>query len=120
MKVARIDLKALTRDRDQLFAEAVHSTATGESGGRTRVRARSLHSGAEARFEADAWQEVIEQAVRPRHAVTIYEIAHDILHIETPRIGSADQRRIASVLQCLGWVRRGQTGKGRIEWGLAA
>jgi len=38
--------------------------------------------------------------------VTIGEVAREALHIETARLGTADQRRIAAVLgEQLGWRR---------------
>jgi hypothetical protein len=43
--------------------------------------------------------------------VTIGQVAHDALHIETPRIGTAEQRRIAAALERLGWRRERQNGK---------
>ena len=70
----------------------------------------------EARFEADAWEETIGTYVGTRSEVTIGEIARDGLGIETPRIGTAEQRRIAAALERLGWHREPVNWKGRIPW----
>ena len=109
-----IELKALERNRDQLFAEALHDFRQGrEWWPSLRFEAEHFTPEQSARYEADAWEEVIAQAIHLRQTVTIYEIAHEVLHIEMPRIGTADQRRIASVLERLGWVRKSQNWKGR-------
>jgi hypothetical protein len=43
--------------------------------------------------------------------VTIGDVARTALHIETPRIGNAEQRRIAAALERLGWRRERSDGK---------
>jgi hypothetical protein len=48
--------------------------------------------------------------------VTIGQIAKQALFIETPRIGTADQRRIAAVLTNLGWTREPKDGEGKRWW----
>ena len=58
----------------------------------------------EARYKGDAWEETIRQyldlQLRPR--VTVGQIAKQALGMETAKIGTADQRRIAAVLTNLG------------------
>ena len=44
------------------------------------------------------------------------EIARMALFIETPRLGTADARRISGVLQSLGWRRGSRDSKGNIQW----
>ena len=44
--------------------------------------------------------------------MTIYEIARHALGIENQRIGTADQRRIAAMLERLGWARKGKELEG--------
>jgi len=49
-----------------------------------------------------------------RTRATIGEIARHGLFLDTPRIGTADQRRIAAVLETMGWKRakrEAETGK---------
>ena len=70
----------------------------------------------DARFEADAWEEAIKTYLVGRRRVTVGEIAQGALHIETARLGTADQRRIAAVLHYLGWTRiRDWKGKGYVR-----
>ena len=120
VKVGRIDTDALTRDRDQLFAEAV---SLYRSGARwwpdERFEREHIAPEQEARFEADAWEETIRAFLRSRARVLVGEVARDGLGIETPRIGTADQRRITAILDRLGWRRLPKEWTGNVPWGPA-
>ena len=45
--------------------------------------------------------------------VTVLEIARRALQLATPKLGTADQRRITAILESLGWTRGRRTGGGR-------
>jgi predicted P-loop ATPase len=117
VKVGTINIGALMRDRDQLFAEAV-----------TMYRRKAIwwpdkdfereHIVPEqaARYEADAWEETIASYIEMKSKVTIGEVARNGVGIETPRIGTADQRRIAAALEQLGWKRQKQSWDGKRWW----
>ncbi|MEH3117109.1 MAG: virulence-associated E family protein [Methylorubrum populi] len=104
VKVSRIDTDALTRDRDQLFAEAVAHYREG-----TRwwpdaaFEERHIRPEQDARFEADAWEEAISVYLIGKSRVTVTEVAREGLHIDLPKIGVSEQRRIIASLQRLGW-----------------
>ena len=67
------------------------------------------------RYEADAWEETIAAYLGQKHAkVTVGEVARERLGIETPRIGTADQRRIAAALEQLGWRSRATRRQDRL------
>lgn len=123
VKVGTIDPNALERDRDQLFAEAVHLYHAGRSWWpsaefeRTHIKPQQ-----EARFEADAWEEIIAHWLIGKSRVTIKDVALYALGMDTPRIGTIDQRRISNCLARIGWghVPRGPNGErwfGPIEEG---
>jgi predicted P-loop ATPase len=120
VRVGRIDTDAVARDRDQLFAEAVHLYCAG-----TRwwpdaaFEQEHIKPQQEARFEADAWEEMIAAYVAPLERTTVGAVARLGLHIETPRINTKDQRRISAVLERLGWKRLPKDSKGNIPWGPA-
>jgi hypothetical protein len=75
-----------------------------------------IHPEQEARFEADAWEESIGEYLATHSQVTVGQVAREALHIETARIGTAEQRRVAAALERLGWVRQGKDWKGNRWW----
>ena len=126
VKVGVIDTEALKRDRDQLFAEAVHLYhAGGQWWPDSAFEAEHIKPQQEARFEADVWEEPISEFLRinGERNVTLGEVARGALQIENQKIGTADQRRIAAILERIGWVRqtndKGEPvtdSKGRRPW----
>ena len=120
VKCGRIDTDALARDRDQLFAEAVKLYRDRRRWWPDDVFEREhIQPEQEARYEADAWEERIDQYIAAKTKVTIGEIAHSALGFETARIGTADQRRIAASLERLGWRRLPKVWRGTRFWGRA-
>lgn len=105
-KAGNIDADKLSRDRDQLFAEAVRRYRAGIKWWPDRDFEREyIMPEQAARYEADAWEENIRDYLGTHSKVTVGQIAREALSIETPRIGTADQRRITAVLDLLGWRR---------------
>ena len=66
----------------------------------------------DARYEADAWEDTVTRYLEGRERVSVGEIATDALSFETRRIGTADQRRIAAILERAGW-KSARDWKGR-------
>jgi predicted P-loop ATPase len=118
VKAGTIDVNALALDRDQLFAEALALFRAGKPWWPDRgFEQEHIVAEQAARYEADAWEELIRDYVGTQEKVTISQIAKDALSIETPRIGTADQRRIAAALEILGWRRLPKDSKGTRWWG---
>lgn len=108
VKTGMIDLAALARDRNQLFAEAVHLYQAGEHWWPDRKFEQTyIKPEQEARYEGDVWEEKIAEYLDGLSVakVTVSQVARDALHFETSRIGTADQRRIAAAMERLGWKR---------------
>jgi predicted P-loop ATPase len=120
IKVGKIDTDGLLRDRDQLFAEAVAQYLDGgrwwPDGEFERIH---IACEQESRFDGDPWEEVvleylekaekdIRQDRRPewcdKRGVTTSEIARFAVGMQTERIGTADARRISSILTRAGWT----------------
>jgi predicted P-loop ATPase len=119
VKAGNIDLEGLTTARDQLFAEAVHEFRKGTQWWPTpEFEADHMRPEQDRRFEADAWEEPIRGylSLHEGDAVTIFKIARGPLDIEVPRIGTTDQRRIAVILERLGWGRDKMDSDGRVQW----
>lgn len=106
VKTGTIDVDGLAEDRDQLFAEAVHLYRHDEPWWPDRTfEQQYIKPEQEARFEADAWEEEIARFLTTQTKVTISQVAQMALVIEKSKIGTADQRRIAAILEMLGWRR---------------
>ncbi len=109
-----IDLTALKHDRDQLFAEAVSLYRRGIPWWpEAEFEHEHITPEQDARYEGDAWEDPISDYLAGQGRVTILQIAREALHIDLPKVGTADQRRIAAALVHLHWVRgiRGNTGE---------
>jgi predicted P-loop ATPase len=117
IKAGVIDTDALARDRDQLFAEAVTRYRNGVPWWPDRDFERK-HMAPEqaARYEADAWEEAIAAYVGNKSKVTVSQVARDGVGIDMPRIGTADQRRVAAALEQLGWRRLPKDREGNRWW----
>ena len=129
VKIGEIRLDALRRDRDQLFAEAVHGFKAGAPWWPSReFEQEHIRPQQEARFEPDAWEQPIARYLDKLHEpkrTTVFHVALHALEFEaerplifpgadkdqpqpargTPinRLTPADQRRIVAVLTHLGW-----------------
>ena len=118
-----IDVEAIRRDRNPLFAEAVARYQDGQPWWPDKdfERKHIVPQQAE-RYESDAWEDTIEEYLQQHSRVTVGQVARDALFIETPRIGTADQRRIAAALEQLGWRRLPKKefeGEALVDEGLA-
>lgn len=121
VKTGRIEINALRRDRDQLFAEAVVRFNRGETWWPDKdFEKQHIAPEQEARYEADAWEEAIRDFLQGRSKALLSEIARGALHFETSRIGRADQNRIIAVLEQMKWERLPKDGNGNIPWGKLA
>jgi predicted P-loop ATPase len=115
-----IDLDALTRDRDQLFAEAVVRYREGVIWWPKKdFEKKYIMPQQSARYESDAWEEDIATYLEKHEKVTVGDVARDALGIETPRIGTGDQRRVAAALEQLGWRRLPVDSQGKRYWAKA-
>jgi predicted P-loop ATPase len=113
VKVGRIDTDALSHDRDQLFAEAVHLYRGGSQWWPDQDFERAhIKPQQDDRFEADAWQQVVENYVATLSRVRVTDVAREAISLEMSRIGTAEQRRVASILTTLGW-KSGRDSHGR-------
>jgi predicted P-loop ATPase len=117
VKTGTIDVDALATDRDQLFAEAVVRFHNGERWWPDKGFERDHIAPEQAeRYEADVWEEGIAVYLDDRNKVTVSQVAREALGIETPRIGTAEQRRIAVALEQLGWKRLPKDWQGKRRW----
>jgi predicted P-loop ATPase len=140
LRCGTIDIAALARDRDQLWAEAVHRFRAGAiwwiDDPELLAEAREEQ---DRRYQADAWDDLIEHWLthdirtvsdgypdygnsrtesvpRPESLadVSVGEILEEAIGLEPGRWTRGDQMRVSAYLKANGWVRyRRRDGGGR-------
>src|SRR5262249_26169393 len=119
VKCSKIDINGLAAERDQLFAEAVVLYQSGRQWWPDpKFETEHIAPQQAARYEGDAWEEDIVRHLSclTERRITVNQLAKDALHLETSRIGTAEQRRIASILTAIGWARGDRGNKGERYW----
>jgi predicted P-loop ATPase len=116
VKVGNVDTVSLERDREQLFAEAVFRYRQGIAWWPdSEFEREHIQPEQEGRYEADPWEDIVADWVLGKSRVSVTSIAKDALFIDTPRIGTSDQRRISAILQRGGWAAiKDRNGRGYI------
>ncbi|REG58972.1 putative P-loop ATPase [Paraburkholderia sp. BL6669N2] len=105
----------LRRDRDQLWAEAVHLYRQGVIWHVTEAEKPLFESEQAERYEGDVYEDRIARDLELRGRVTMEEILADILKLDTSKWTPPEQRRVGKALKSLGWVRKRES-TGRREW----
>ena len=118
VKVTNINTDALTADRDQLFAEALVLYEAGQQWWPNQeFEAKHIKPQQEARYEVDAWEGKIGTFLAARGGdVQVIDVAKEALFIDTPKLGTADQRRITAAMERLGWERGKRGSNGERFW----
>jgi predicted P-loop ATPase len=117
VKTGTINLDALKRDRDQLFAEALQLFYRGAQWWPDKAfEAAHVKPEQDARFEEDPWADPIIQYLGGLTAnkVTTSQIArHALGFLSDARVGFGDARRIGAILEREGWKRGARQRAGR-------
>jgi predicted P-loop ATPase len=121
VKAGNIDIAALQRDRDQLFAEAVALYRKGTWWWPTAEFERDHAQTEQAeRYESDPWEELIANFLAGPGVkqTTILQVAKSALDFaKVDNLGTADARRIAAIMTEMGWRRAKKRGsKGIRLW----
>lgn len=102
----RIDLEALARDRDQLWAEAAEYEASGTSIVLGEEFRRMAGFEQDERMENDEWTSTVAAEVAGKNDTSITEILTGGKFTMRPSdIGQIEQNRVARVLKRLGYER---------------
>jgi len=126
--VGEIDIDALRRDRDQLFAEAVHRYRAGGASGRwwpqTPREVAMLAELQDAQMDEDAWTSAVVTWLKYRASssewLTTSEILTHALYLEPRDIGRGEATRVGKIMKALGWKRKQLRVDGKQQWGYAA
>jgi predicted P-loop ATPase len=117
VQCGRIDLEPLSRDRDQLWAEARERF---NAGAVWWLESRELNEAATeeqaARYDGDPWDGAIANWIEARDSVTVEQVL--TLCIQKPQkdCTQADQNRVARSLRALKWERFRQREEGVLRW----
>lgn len=115
VKVGKIDTDALIRDRDQLFAEALHLFRQGEDWWPDANFERDcIRPQQEERFECDSWEPAIVEYLIGKSRVLVSEVLRDAIRVELSKTGMSENRRVRNVLTRQGWVQK--RGTGGVRW----
>lgn len=108
VRTGLIDLEAVKRDRDQLWAEAVHAYQSGEPWWLTAEVAEIAALEQSERGEDDPWMVVIVEYCASREAVACKSILAEGIGIPSERMSQRETKRVAGILRALGYKRDGQ------------
>ena len=102
----RIDLDALERDRDQIWAEAFHLFSIGERWWPEEASTARFTDEQEQRMPDDPWKDTIERFVARRVGgeVTIAEVLTDGIRMSVSAQTQNEKNRVGRVLRSLGWT----------------
>lgn len=115
VKILRADLEGLAADRDQLLAEAVATWGGGDVALPPDVWGAAAEQ-QEARYQADAWEDLVATYLIGRDATTVGDVLIDVLNLDKARWSRADQMRVASALGRLGWERKRRREGDLLVW----
>ena len=112
-----IDTVGLLRDRDQLWAEALHLYRSGVRWWlEDQLTVQDAIEEQRGRYVEDVWQPKIEQFIRFEENTSVCAVLSH-LGVETARQDQSAANRVARTLQALGWQRfKKRTPDGKSVW----
>ena len=105
VRCGNLDLERISRDREQMFAEAVTRFKAGETWYEMPVRETKDEQ--ETRRQSDEWENMLNEYLLGRDEVTMTEIG-SFLELGRGNLSMAEQHRIGKCLKVCGWERRSQ------------
>jgi putative DNA primase/helicase len=116
-------LTQLARERDQLWAEAVHRFKAGEAWHLTDPKLiRAAAEVAESRRQTDPWETPVSLWLEKLSSsdrfkgVTTYDVLTKALRLEQGKLNRGDEMRISSVLRLVGWGDRRRARRDGQVW----
>jgi predicted P-loop ATPase len=107
--VARIDIAAVERDRDQIWAEAVALYNAGRQWWLTEREQEAADELTKERYAEDAWAGDIEDAVGMLNEISLRELMQKI-GIPAPQRDERTVKRLSEYLTMGGWRKTGKRG----------
>lgn len=116
VRVQKIDIEAVRRDRDQLWAAAVAAYRAEESWWLSPEH-EALSENLNTDYKTiDPWESPIFDYIGDRDSIAISELLNQCLKKEPGQQGVKDQTRIANILKRHGWAKTRVTVDGRRPW----
>jgi predicted P-loop ATPase len=112
VRVGTIDLAALKRDRDLLWAEALYRFHNGEKWYLTEDEGKLAAAVQQDRVSEDIWQAKLQTEFEDKTEVAIAEAAV-VVGLFAEKQNRAEQNRIVSILKTLGFHREGRFTSGK-------
>jgi putative DNA primase/helicase len=113
----QIDVDALARDRDQLWAEAMTRFDAGAVWWLETTELVQMATDQQMeRYEGDPWEEGIAPWLEARSSVSISEVLEKCLQKPQALWTQTDKNRVARCLKALGWERYRERQGSRLEW----
>ena len=113
----RIDVEALARDRDQLWAEARRRYSSGEKWWLETSALVDIAADEQAsRYQADPWQEVIATWLDGQTSTSVPEVLNKCLPKPQAQWTQSNKTRVARCFRALGWERYRDRQGSRLEW----
>lgn len=114
VKIGDIDLVALERDRDLLFAEAVYRFRQGEAWYIPKSLVEMVSAVQESRLSRDIWQEILAPKLEGVQEVALSRVA-GLLNLDYARVARQEQNRLTACLKALGFEPRGRFTAGQYK-----
>lgn len=111
VRVGTIDLKALERDRDMLWAEAVYWYRQGAKWHMPRALVPLVEAAQKSRVKVDMWQEQLSRSLERVTDVSLHEAALK-LGLDRARMSTMEQNRLSACLKGLGFSANGKFTNG--------
>ncbi|XOY55995.1 MAG: VapE domain-containing protein [Rhodobacterales bacterium] len=112
VRVGMVDLDALERDRDLLWAEAVYWFRQGKPWHLTGEALHISEAAQESRVSEDIWQADIAKHLEGTEEASLQEVARAV-GLDRARISRTEQNRLSACLKALGFVPNGKFTSGQ-------
>lgn len=112
VRAGTIDLDAIRRDRDVLWAEAVYRFRQGEAWHMPKDLLELVSAAQESRVSRDIWQEMLAPKLEGMSDVSLSEVAR-LLLLDRANIARSDQNRLTACLKALGFEPNGRFTTGQ-------
>ena len=119
IKCGRIDLDALARDRDQLWAEARDQYRDGSKWWfDTDALVDAATTEQDARYQADPWTDTVLDYLdkEEKTETSVSEVLSDAIFLAKDRWSKVDQMRVGGILTNAGWHRFQDRIDGKRRW----